>query len=97
MSLATALFALVLSHPALACETASLDIVFVTNNSSKTFPAVLTVAQNSCSDFSSHEVRRCQLPCTSVTISTAWCRTGISPNLNSQVLPESHPAQQESA
>lgn len=95
--LATALFALVLSHPALACETASLDIVFVTNNSSKTFPAVLPVAQTSCSDFGSHGVRRCQLLRTSVTSSAVRCRTGISLNLNSQALPEPHPAQQESA
>lgn len=84
--LATALFALVISHPALACETASLDIVFVTINSSKTLPAVLTVAQNSCSDFSSRGVRRCQLLCTSVTISTVWCRTGILTHKSSQSL-----------
>jgi len=51
-SLAAALLALVISHPALACETASLGVVLVTSNSSKTFPAVSTAAQSSCSEFS---------------------------------------------
>lgn len=87
--LCVALLVLVLSHPALACETASLDIVFVINNSRKALPAVLTVAQNSCSEFSSRDVRRCQVLCPSVRTSVvqgdqpqpsraSLCSAGIS-------------------